>query len=102
MYIIEEGKAYQISGDVAYQVMFDCNGSMKVDKEEKIEAKNKPKYSYDEMFRKLNVAYMIEQYSIKKAEEEKYKKYTSQIEELKKKVEELTKENKELKAKKSK
>ena len=98
MYIIEQGKAYQVNGDVAYQVKFDSNGSLSVDKESEIEVAGKPKYTYDEMYRKLNVAYMIEQYSIKKQDEAKYNNLTSQIEELKAKVEELTKENKELKA----
>ncbi len=102
MYIIEQGKAYQIDGDVAYQIKFGCDGSMSIDKENEIEVENKPKYTYEEMYRKLNVEYMIEQFSAKKEEEAKYKNLLSQIEELKAKVEELTKENKELKAKKSK
>ncbi len=102
MYIIEQGKAYQINGNVAYQVLFDCNGSMKIDKEKEIEIEGKERYSFDEVYKKLNIDYLIEQYSTKKEEEEKYKKYTSQIEELKKEIEKLTKENKELKAKKGK
>ena len=74
MYIIEQGKAYQIEGDVAYQIKFDCNGSMSIDKENEIEVENKTKYSYEEMYRKLNVEYMIEQFSEKKRRTRKIQK----------------------------
>lgn len=102
MYIIEDGKAYQIDGDVAYKVKFDANGLMTIDKESKIEVASKEKFTYDEMYRKLNVKYVLEQYSMQQKEEEKYKTLNSRIKELEKEIERLTKENKELKAKKSK
>lgn len=92
MYIIEDGKAYQINGEVAYQVKFDGEGKMTVDKEKEIDAKDKQKYSYDEMYRKLNIEYAIEMYNNQKREDKR-------IQTLNSKIEELTKENQELKLK---
>ena len=102
MYIIEQGKAYKIDGEVAYKVKFDSKGIMNVDKEDEIKVEDKRKYTYEEMYRKLNVQFVLEQYAIQQKEDEKYKTLNSRIKELEKEVEELTKENKELKAKKSK
>lgn len=88
MYIIEDGKAYQIKGEVAYQVKFDSDGKMTVEKEKEIDAKDKQKYSYDEMYRKLNIKYAIEMAKLKKKENE-------EIQTLKQKVETLEEEKKE-------
>lgn len=96
MYIIEDGIAYQINGDVACQVNFDIDGSLLVNKDKTIKIEGKEKYTYNEMYAKLNVAYMIEE---KKKENALKGSNNEQIKKLNSKIEELTKENKELKDK---
>lgn len=108
MYLIVNGKGYSIKDDKAYKVTFGTEGKMKVDENDFIEVENQPKYTYDELIRKLNVAYMIEQAKLKanksqneseelKALREENEKLNLQVEELKNKVAELELENEELK-----
>ena len=96
MYIIENGKAYLVDGEVAYLVNFDTTGKIIINKEETIETANKIIYSYNEMYAKLNIAYMIEE---KKKENATDSIENEEIEKLNSKIIELTKENDELKAK---
>lgn len=108
MYLIVNGKGYSIKDDKAYKVTFGVEGKMKVDENDFIEVENQPKYTYDELIRKLNVAYMIEQAKLKasksqneseelKALREENENLSLQIEELKNKIAELELENEELK-----
>jgi hypothetical protein len=91
MYIIEEGRAYFVKGKKAYAISFNLDKKMSIDEEESIDVKNQPKYSYDIMYRKLNIDYMIEQE--KASQGDNAKLYA-----LKKENEELTAKVKELKA----
>ena len=95
MYIIEEGKAYFVEGEVGYLVNFDTTGKMLFNKEKTIDIEGKTLYTYEEMYAKLNIAYMIAQAKAKKSANETDNKL---VEELTAKVEKLTKENSELKA----
>ncbi len=88
MFIIEEGKAYKVKGDVALRVKFDDEGKMIIDDKEQIETKGKSTSSYEEVYRRLNVAYAIEVAKLKKKENE-------EIQTLKQKVETLEEEKKE-------
>ncbi len=108
MYLIVDGKGYQVRGDKAYKVTFGIEGQMKVDENDFIEVDGQRKYTYDELVRRLNVRYMIEQAKLKlekqkneseevKALREENEKLVSQIEELKNKIAELELENEELK-----
>lgn len=108
MYLIENGKGYSINGDKAYKVTFGVEGKMKVDENDFIEVENQPKYTYDELIRKLNVAYIIEQAKLKasksqneseelKALREENENLNLQVEELKNRIAELELENEELK-----
>lgn len=57
MFIIKEGKGYKIVGDKAYEIEIGQNGQIVVtDKAIEIE-KSDVLYTYDEMYRKLNIAY---------------------------------------------
>lgn len=57
MFIIKEGNGYKVVDGKAYKIDFDKNGQIIVtDKETKIDG-NETLYSYDEMYRKLNIAY---------------------------------------------
>jgi len=67
MYIIKNGKAYQVDGEVAYLINFTTTGDMKVDKDQTIEVVGNTMYTYDEIYAKLNVAYMIEEAKRKNA-----------------------------------
>ena len=95
MYIIEEGKAYFVEGEVGYLANFDTTGKMLIDKKDKIDVEGKTRYTYEEMYAKLNIAYMIEQAKKKKMAEETGNEL---VNELTAEVEKLTKENGELKA----
>jgi hypothetical protein len=108
MYLIVNGKGYSIKDDKAYKVTFGTEGKMKVDENDFIEVENQPKYTYDELIRKLNVAYMLEQAKLKanksqneseelKALREENEGLNLKIEELKNKIAELELENEELK-----
>ena len=108
MYIIEEGKAYFVEGEVGYLVNFDTTGKMFFNKEKTIDIKGKTLYTYEEMYAKLNIAYMIAQAKLKasksqneseelKALKDENEKLNLQIEELKNKIAELELENEELK-----
>ena len=108
MYIIENGKGYSINGDKAYKIIFDLDGGMKVDEEDFIEVENQKQISYEEMFKKLNIQYMIEQAKIKKSKKENESEELKQleakneelsriIEELNEKIKKLELENEELK-----
>ena len=105
MYIIEEGKPYIVKGDKAYGISFGDNGKIVVNEEQEIELSNQKTFSYDEIIRKFNVEYMVQQR--KKAverqaeESEELKALREELEEIKSerdalKVElEATKEDKE-------
>lgn len=95
MYIIEEGKAYLIDGEVGYLANFDKDGKMLIDKKETIDTKGKEVYTYDEMYAKLNIAYRISEL---KKENALNGIENEVIDELNKKVADLTKENEELKS----
>lgn len=58
-YLIENGKAYQIEGDKAYEMTFFFDGSIKTDKSKSIDVKGKEKFSFYELERKLNLQDMI-------------------------------------------
>lgn len=94
MYIIEEGKAYLVDGEVAHLVNFDTTGKMLVDKDKKIDATDKNVYSFEEMYAKLNIAYMINQLNKKNASDSDN---NEEIKKLNSKIVELTKENEKLK-----
>ena len=95
MYIIENGKAYLLDGEVGYLINFDTDGKMYVDKEETIDVLGKVAYTYDEMYAKLNIAYMISEMKRKNALKDFAK---SEFAEYEAKIAELEKENSELKA----
>lgn len=95
MYIIEEGKAYLIDGEVGYLANFDKEGKMLIDKKETIDTKGKEVYTYDEMYAKLNIAYRINEL---KKENALNGMENEVIDELNKKIADLTKENEELKS----
>ena len=95
MYIIEDGKAYLVDGEVAYLATFDTTGKLIVDKEKTIETEGKPVYTYTEMYAKLNVAYMIEEANNKNALKGVENK---EIDKLNNVISELMKENDALKA----
>lgn len=92
MYIIEDGKAYQVKDDVAYRIKFDGDGKMIVDKEEKISTKGKRICSYVEVYKRLNVAYAIKMSKLKKENSE-------EIQTLEEKIKVLEEENESLKKK---
>ena len=95
MYLIEEGKAYLIDGEVGYLANFDKDGKMLIDKKETIDTKGKEVYTYDEMYAKLNIAYRINEL---KKENALNGIENEVIDELNKKVADLTRENEELKS----
>ena len=95
MYLIEEGKAYLIDGEVGYLANFDKDGKMLIDKKETIDTKGKEVYTYDEMYAKLNIAYRINEL---KKENALNGMENEVIDELNKKIADLTKENEELKS----
>lgn len=95
MYIIEEGKAYLIDGEVGYLANFDKEGKMLIDKEKTIDVLGKVIYTYDEMYAKLNIAYRINEL---KKENALNGMENEVIDELNKKIADLTKENEELKS----
>ena len=95
MYIIEEGKAYLVDGEVGYLTNFDTTGKMLIDKDTTIDVLGKVVYTYDEMYAKLNIKYKIEQ---KLKETALNSNDNKEIVKLKATIEELTKENKELKS----
>jgi len=95
MYIIEEGKAYLVDGEIAKLATFDKTGKLIVDKEKTIEVEGKVLYTFDEMYAKLNVAYMIEEANNKNASKNIENK---EIEKLNNVISELIKENDALKA----
>ena len=93
MYIIENGKAYLIDGEVGYLVNFGIDGKMVIDKENTIEIYGKVKYTYNEIYKKLNIAYKIEEAKKQQALNESV---DGKVKEYKLKIEELTKQNKDL------
>lgn len=94
MYIIENGKVYLINGEVGYLVNFNANGKMNIDKENTIDVLGKVTYTYDEIYRKLNIAQKIQQAKNKKLVEDGASEI---VKELKTKIDALTRENEELK-----
>lgn len=93
MYIIEEGKAYFVEGDKAYLVNFGASKS-EISKDDFIEVEKQPQYTYDEVYRKLNVAYFLKQEENK----EKIKEFNSaEFEAYEKEIEALNAENEDLK-----
>lgn len=91
MYIIEEGKAYFVKGKKAYAISFGLDKKMKIDEKDSIDVENQPKYSYDVMYRKMNVDYMVEQEKASQGD-------NAEINALKKENEELIARVKELEA----
>lgn len=91
MYIIEEGKAYFVKGKKAYAISFDLDKKMSIDEEESIDVENQPQYSYDIMYKKMNIDYMIEQEKASQGD-------NAEINALKKENEALKAEIKKLKA----
>lgn len=93
MYIIENGKAYLVDGEVGYLANFDKTGKMIINKKETIEADGKFKYTYDELYAKLNIAYLMEEAkrkdALKNIESDEIKKLNAEIEALKKENEDL-------------
>lgn len=58
MFIIKNGEAYLIDGKVAKKATFSVNELKVSDKEEDIvDIKGEQKYTYDEVYKKLNVAF---------------------------------------------
>lgn len=102
MYIIEEGKAYFVEGDKAYLVNFGASKS-EISKDDFIEVEKQPQYTYDEVYRKLNVAYFLKQEEnkkkIKEFNSEEFEAYEKEIEALNAENEELKKEIEALNAK---
>ena len=94
MYIIDEGNAYFVKGDKAYLVTFEANQS-EISEKDFIEVKEQPQYTYDDVYKKLNIAYFLKQEENK----EKIKELNSkEFEAYEKKIAALEAENKELKA----
>lgn len=91
MYIIEEGKAYFVKGKKAYAISFDLDKKMEIDEKDSIDVENQPQYSYDVMYKKMNIDYMIEQEKASQGD-------NAEINALKKENEALKAEIKELKA----
>ena len=91
MYIIEEGKAYFVKGKKAYAISFDLDKKMEIDEKDSIDVENQPQYSYDVMYRKMNVDYMVEQEKASQGD-------NAEINALKKENEALKAEIKKLKA----
>ena len=89
MYIIEEGKPYIVKGDKAYGISFGDNGKIVVNEEQEIELSSQKKLSYDEIVRKFNVGYMLQQ------RQKALEKQAEESEELKALREELEKVKKE-------
>lgn len=58
-YLIENGKAYQIEGEKAYEMNFFFDGSIKTNRNKSIDVKGKEKFSFYELERKLNLQNMI-------------------------------------------
>ena len=100
MFVIQEGFAYLIKDDKAFKVNFSLDGKMQVSEDDFIEVKDQKSYSYDEMYRKLNIKYFIEQkqneINANKNETEEMKEMFSKLEEKDKIIEKLEKEIKEL------
>ena len=94
MYIIEEGNAYFIKGDKAYLVTFGANQSG-ISEKDFIEVKEQPQYTYDDVYRKLNIAYFLKQEENKGKIKELNSK---EFEAYEKKIAALEAENKDLKA----
>jgi len=95
MYIIENGKAYLVDGEVAHLVNFDTTGKMIINKEETIEIANKAIYSYNEMYAKLNIEFKIAE---KKQEDALNGIENEVIDKLNKQIVDLTNENEKLKS----
>ena len=91
MYIIEEGKAYFVKGKKAYAISFDLDKKMSIDEKDNIDVENQPQYSYDVMYKKMNIDYMIEQEKASQGD-------NAEINALKKENEALKAEIKKLKA----
>ena len=89
MYIIEEGKAYFVKGKKAYAISFDLDKKMSIDEEESIDVENQPKYSYDVMYRKMNVDYMVEQEKASQGDNAKINALKKENEALKAEIKEL-------------
>lgn len=85
MFVIQEGFAYLIKDDKAFKVNFSLDGKMQVSDKEYIELKDQKTYSYDEMYRKLNIRYFIQQ---KKNEIKAAKNANEEMKELSPKLEE--------------
>ena len=62
MYTIQNGKGYKIEGNKAYGVKFYLDGKVVLVEDDIIDiTENQKVYSYNEIIKKLNVKYMLEQ-----------------------------------------
>lgn len=95
MYIIEEGRPYIIKGKEAYGISFGDNGKMVINEKEKIEVSNQKTFSYDEIIRKFNVEYMVQQ---RKKELEKMADESEELKAIRAELEEVKSERDALKA----
>lgn len=89
MFIIKNGVGYKIVDGKAFKISFDENGNMLVSTQEIEINNNDRKYSYAEMYRKLNVRYFTEQ---KKLAPKQEKTFAETKEEKPEKVEKKAKE----------
>lgn len=94
MYIIEEGRPYIVKGKKAYGVSFGDNGKMVINEEE-IEVSGQKTFSYDEIIRKFNVEYMVQQ---RKKELEKMADESEELKAIRAELEEIKSERDALKA----
>ena len=95
MYIIEDGKAYLVDGEVGYQINFDTTGKMLVEKDKTIEVAGKNTFTYNEIYAKLNIAYMIDEAKKKSALKGLV---NDEVDNLNKEIKALRNENEQLKA----
>lgn len=94
MYIIEEGKPYIVKGDKAYGISFGDNGKIVVNEEQEIELSNQKKLSYEEIVRKFNVEYMVQQ---RKKTAERQAEESEELKALREELEKVKKERDSLK-----
>ena len=90
-FVIVDGKAYSIKDEKGILITFSLEGEAKLDESQTIEIKgNQEKFTYDEIYKKLNIAYQIEEAKKEQELRKKYEKMNSQ-----KKIVAETTENKE-------
>lgn len=102
-YIIDNGKAYIVKDQDAYLITFGLDNKEHVKEgEQPIPVENQPRYSYDEIYRKLNIRQRIAEEKARQAKVAELKQFTGEIgkenDELKKQIENLKAENATLQA----